>query len=188
ARVAREHNATSFMVVQAALAVVLAKISASSEVAVGVPVAGRRDPALDDLVGLFHNTLVLRVDMSADPTVADLLAQVRASSLDAYENQDVPIEVLVERLNSNRSLTHSPLAQVVLTWLNFPGQQDNPAKGLVLGDVEVTPMPVDTRTARTDALFSLAERWTEAGEPAGIGGGVEFRTDVFDAGSIEMLI
>ncbi|WP_261875956.1 condensation domain-containing protein, partial [Mycobacterium marinum] len=188
ARVAREHNATSFMVVQAALAVVLAKVSASSEVAVGVPVAGRRDPALDDLVGLFHNTLVLRVDMSADPTVADLLAQVRASSLDAYENQDVPIEVLVERLNSNRSLTHSPLAQVVLTWLNFPGQQDNPAKGLVLGDLEVTPMPVDTRTARTDALFSLAERWTETGEPAGIGGGVEFRTDVFDAGSIEMLI
>ncbi len=57
-----------------------------------------------------------------------------------------------------------------------------------MGDVQVTPLPVDTRTARTDLTFSLAERWTEAGEPAGIGGEVEFRTDVFDAASIEALI
>ncbi|WP_414683584.1 amino acid adenylation domain-containing protein [Mycobacterium marinum] len=188
ARVAREHNATSFMVVQAALAVVLAKISASSEVAVGVPVAGRGDRGLDELVGMFVNTLVLRVDMSADPTVADLLAQVRASSLDAYEHQDVPFEVLVERLNPVRSLTHHPLVQVMLAWQNFPGQLSDPGSGLVLGDVQVTALPVDTGSARIDLAFFVGERWTEAGEPAGIGGGVEFRTDVFDAGSIEMLI
>ncbi|MDC8997551.1 condensation domain-containing protein, partial [Mycobacterium marinum] len=181
-------NATSFMVVQAALAVVLAKISASSEVAVGVPVAGRGDRGLDDLVGMFVNTLVLRVDMSADPTVADLLAQVRASSLDAYEHQDVPFEVLVERLNPVRSLTHHPLVQVMLAWQNFPGQLSDPGSGLVLGDVQVTAVPVDTHSARIDLAFFVGERWTEAGEPAGIGGGVEFRTDVFDAGSIEMLI
>ncbi|MDC9008236.1 non-ribosomal peptide synthetase, partial [Mycobacterium marinum] len=181
-------NATSFMVVQAALAVVLAKISASSEVAVGVPVAGRGDRGLDELVGMFVNTLVLRVDMSADPTVADLLAQVRASSLDAYENQDVPFEVLVERLNPVRSLTHHPLVQVMLAWQNFPGQLSDPGSGLVLGDVQVTAVPVDTGSARIDLAFFVGERWSEAGEPAGIGGGVEFRTDVFDAGSIEMLI
>ena len=187
-RVAREHNATSFMVMQAALAVLLAKISASSEVAVGFPIAGRRDPALDGLVGCFVNTLVLRVDVAGDPSIAELLAQVRARSLAAYEHQDVPFEVLVERLNPTRSLTHHPLVQVLLAWQNFAGQDNEPAAELGLGDLQVTPLPADTHTARMDLAFSLAERWTEAGEPAGIGGAVEFRTDVFDAASIEAVI
>ena len=186
AQVAREHNATSFMVIQAALAVLLSKLSASSEVAVGFPIAGRRDPALDELVGFFVNTLVLRADLAGDPSVADVLGQVRRRSLAAYENQDVPFEVLVERLNPTRSLTHHPLVQVMLAWQNW---QDNgpadPAVGLALGDLQVTPMPLDTRTARMDVSISLAERWSEAGEPAGIGGAVEFRTDVFDAVSID---
>ena len=188
ARVAGEHNATSFMVIQAALAVLLAKVSASSEVAVGFPIAGRGDPALDELVGFFVNTVVLRVDLAGDPTVAELLGQVRARSLAAYEHQDVPFEVLVDRLNPTRSLTHHPLIQVMLAWQNLPGHNNDPAAGLVLGDVQVTPLPVDTQTARMDLTFSLAERWTEAGEPAGISGAVEFRTDVFDAASIEALI
>ena len=189
ARVAREHNATSFMVVQAALAVLLAKLSASAEVAVGFPIAGRRDPALDELVGFFVNTLVLRVEVAGDPSVAEVLAQVRGRALAAYEHQDVPFEVLVERLNPTRSLTHHPLVQVMLAWQNLPGQDSDPAAaGLALGDVQVTPLPADTYTARMDLVFSLAERWSEAGAPAGIGGTVEFRTDVFDAASIEALI
>jgi len=188
ARVAREHNATSFMVIQAALAVLLSKISASPDVAVGVPIAGRCDPALDDLVGFFVNTLVLRVDLAGDPTVAELLAQVRQRGLAAYEHQDVPIEVLVERLCPTRSLTHHPLVQVMLAWQNLPGQDNNPAAWLGLGDLQVTPMPVGTHSAPKDLVFSLAERWTEVGEPAGIFGVVEFRTDVFDAASIEVLI
>ena len=76
----------------------------------------------------------------------------------------------------------------MLAWQNFAGHDNNPAAGLALGDLQVTPMPVDTRTARMDLMFSLGERWSEAGEPAGIGGTVEFRTDVFDAASIETLI
>ncbi len=156
--------------------------------AVGIPIAGRRDPALDELVGFFVNTLVLRVEVAGDPTVAELLAQVRGRSLAAYEHQDVPFEVLVDRLNPTRSLTHHPLIQVMLGWQNLPGQSSDPAAGLALGEVRVTQMPVDTRTARMDLVFSLAERWSEAGEPAAICGTVEFRTDVFDAASIETLI
>src|SRR6201997_1172334 len=157
-RVAREHKATSFMVMQAALAVLLSKISASPDVAVGFPIAGRGDPALDELVGSFVNTLVLRVDVAGDPTVAELLAQVRQRSLAAYEHQDVPFEVLVERLNPTPSLNHHPLVQVMLAWQNFGG---GVAAGLALGDLQITPMQADTHSARMDLTFSLAERWTE---------------------------
>ena len=188
AQLAGEHNATSFMVMQAALAVLLSKLSASADVAVGFPIAGRGDPALDGLVGFFVNTLVLRVDLGGDPTVAEVLAQVRQRSLSAYEHQDVPFEVLVDRLNPARSMTHHPLVQVLLAWQNFAGQDIDPAAGLALGDLQVTPLPADTHTARMDLTFSVGERWTEAGEPAGIGGAVEFRTDVFDAASIQRLI
>ncbi|MET0454997.1 MAG: amino acid adenylation domain-containing protein, partial [Mycobacterium sp.] len=220
--VARAHHATSFMVVQAALATLLSRMSGSSDVAVGFPIAGRRDPALDELVGFFVNTLVLRVDLAADPTVADLLDQVRRRSLAAYEHQDVPFEVLVERLNPTRSMTHHPLFQVALAWQNLPGLADASekrsgiahdhasekrsgiahdharekrsgiahdylAEGLDLGDLRATPMSVDTHTARMDLAWSLAERWTATGDPAGIAGTVEFRTDVFDTSSIETL-
>ena len=131
--------------------------------------------------------MVLRVDLAGDPTVAELLAQVRQRSLAAYEHQDVPFEVLVERLNPTRSRTHHPLVQVMLAWQNFPGDND-PAAGLAWvicrpPRCRWTPAP-PAWTWR----FRLAERWTEAGEPAGIGGEVEFRTDVFDAASIEALI
>ncbi|WP_264028762.1 non-ribosomal peptide synthetase [Mycobacterium mantenii] len=182
ARVAREHNATSFMVVQAALVVLLSKLSASSDVAVGFPIAGRRDPALDELVGFFVNTLVLRVDLAGDPSAAEVLGQVRRRSLAAYEHQDVPFEVLVERLNPTRSLTHHPLVQVLLAW------QNNGTPELGLGDLQMSALPADTHTARVDLAFSLSEQWDEAGAPAGIDGTVEFRTDVFDAASIEVLV
>ncbi|PEG56629.1 condensation domain-containing protein, partial [Mycolicibacterium boenickei] len=185
ARVAREHNATSFMVVQAALAALLAQLSASSDVAVGIATAGRSDPSLDELVGFFVNTVVLRLDLAGDPTVSDLLDQVRQRGLAALDHQDVPFELLVERLNPTRSLTHHPLVQVMVSWQNFATEQ---ASSLDLGEVQATPLDAETRTARMDLVFSLAERFGEAGAPAGIGGVVEFRTDVFDAATIETLI
>ncbi|WP_156434484.1 condensation domain-containing protein, partial [Mycobacterium sp. IS-1590] len=182
ATLAREFNATSFMVVQAALAVLLARVGAGRDVAVGFPVAGRGDPALDDLVGFFVNTLVLRVDVGADLTVGELLAQVRRRCLAAYEHQDVPFEVLVERLNPARNLAHHPLIQVALAW------QRNEPVVTHMGNLRATTIPVHTRTARMDLTFSLAENFTGTAEPAGICGLVEFRTDVFDAASIETLI
>ena len=186
--VAAQYNATSFMVIQAGLAVLLSRLSASSDVALGFPIAGRDDPALDELVGFFVNTLVLRVDLAGDPTVAELLSQVRRKGLAALEHRDVPFEVLVERLNPNRSLTHHPLVQVVLAWQNLPGNTGDPAAGPALGDLQVTRMPVDTHTARMDLTFSLSEHWTDSGEPAGIWGTVEFRTDVFDPETVATLI
>ncbi|MGA5541921.1 amino acid adenylation domain-containing protein [Mycobacterium sp. NPDC051198] len=190
ARVARKHNATGFMVMQAALAVMLLKLSASSDVAVGFAIAGRNDPALDDLVGFFVNTVVLRTDLSGDPTVAELLEQVRQRSLGAFEHQDVPFEVLVDRINPTRSLTHHPLVQVLLTWQNLPWSQSSgdSAVASTMGDVRVNPLAAETHTARMDLTFALEDRWTEAGEPAGIGGSVEFRTDIFDPSTIEALI
>jgi amino acid adenylation domain-containing protein len=188
ATVARERNSTSFMVVQAALTALLSRLGASTDVAVGFPIAGRGDPALDGLIGFFVNTLILRVDLTGDPNFTELLAQVRGRSLAAYEHQDVPFEALVERLNPPRSQTHHPLIQVLLAWQNFTRHYDDPAAGLALGDLQASPVPLDTHTARMDLVFSLAERFTNSGEPAGIGGTVEFRTDVFDAASIEVLI
>ncbi|WP_396878943.1 amino acid adenylation domain-containing protein [Mycobacterium sp. SMC-2] len=186
---AAEHNATSFMVVQTALAVLLSRLSASSDVAVGFPIAGRGDPALDELIGFFVNTLVLRVDLAGDPSFAELLGQVRRRSLAAYDRQDVPFEVLVERLNPTRSLAHHPLVQVMLSWQNLSAHENQgTAAELALGDVQVSQVLVDTHTARMDLSFSLAERFTEAGEPAGIGGAVEFRTDVFDAKTVAALV
>ncbi|WKG06382.1 non-ribosomal peptide synthetase [Mycolicibacterium sp. HK-90] len=188
ARLARDHNATKFMVIQAALLTLLSKLSSSSDVAVGFPIAGRRDPALDDLVGFFVNTLVLRVELAGDPTVTEVLAQVRANSLGAFEHQDVPFEVLVERLNPTRSLTHHPLVQVMMAWQNLPGQTGASGEVLELADLQASPLPLDTHTARMDLSFSLAERWTETGDAAGISGTVEFRTDVFDTATVEALI
>ncbi|WP_235009584.1 condensation domain-containing protein, partial [Mycobacterium sp. 3519A] len=185
---AARYNATSFMVVQAGLAVLLSRLSASSDVAVGFPVAGRDDPALDGLVGFFVNTLVLRVDLAGDPTVADVLAEVRRKGLAALEHRDVPFEVLVEQFNPSRSLTRHPLVQVALAWQNVPGGFGGGGVGLSLGDVQVTQVPVDTRSARMDLTFSLSECWSDVGEPDGIRGLVEFRTDVFDTSTVEGLV
>ena len=183
---ARRHNATGFMVVQAALAVLLGKLSGTSDVPIGFPIGGRRDPALDPLVGFFVNTLVLRVDTDGDPTVAELLARVRSGSLAAYENQDVPFEVVVERLNPVRSLSHHPLVQVLLSWRTLPAETSDQI-ALALGDLQVTQIPLETQTARVDIAFSVVERRTEAGEPAGIAVAAEFRTDVFDPATITAL-
>ncbi|WP_245650358.1 condensation domain-containing protein, partial [Millisia brevis] len=105
---ARRYNATPFMVVHAALAVVLARLSGSDDVVVGTPVAGRGEAALDHLVGMFVNTLVLRTSVTGSMSFADLLREVSDSDLGAFGHSDVPFERLVEVLNPPRSQGRHP--------------------------------------------------------------------------------
>ena len=134
ARVAREHNATSFMVMQAALAVLLSKVSASSDVAVGFPIAGRRDPALDELVGFFVNTLVLRVDLAGIPPSPSCWPRCGSAAWPPTSIRTCPSRCWWSGSTRPDSLAHHPLVQVILAWQNLARQASGPA-GPALGDL-----------------------------------------------------
>ncbi|MFI8533786.1 amino acid adenylation domain-containing protein [Streptomyces aquilus] len=175
-------GATMFMVVHAALVVLLARMGAGEDVCVGTPVAGRSDLQLEGLAGFFVNTLVLRSDASGDPTFGDLLARVRETDLSAYAYQDVPFDKLVDELNPTRSAARSPLFQVMLALQNVPEAQWD-LEGLT---VEQIP-PAEDPAARFDLSFSLGERWSEQGVPAGMGGGILYAADLFDEATVRAL-
>ncbi|WP_405901188.1 non-ribosomal peptide synthase/polyketide synthase [Streptomyces sp. NBC_00727] len=178
---ARRSGATLFMVLQAGLAALYTRLGAGTDIAIGSPIAGRTDEALDDLVGFFVNTLVLRTDTSGDPGFGELLGRVRETALSAYAHQDVPFEHLVEALNPSRSLSHHPLFQTGLVVQNAPGG------AFGLPGLQVSAMPVLTGTARLDLTFGFAEEYGPDGEPAGLSGAVEYSTDLFDRATVEGL-
>ncbi|MFD0653631.1 amino acid adenylation domain-containing protein [Streptomyces malaysiensis subsp. malaysiensis] len=185
ARLARESGASVFMVLQAALGLLLSRCGAGEDVPIGTPVAGRGDDAVDDLVGLFINSLVLRTDVSGDPTFRELVGRVRETDLEAYAHQDLPFERLVEILNPERSLSRHPLFQVMLTLNNTNGLTGTAAGSG--GDLTVRPLAADTATAKFDLLLSFAELRTAQGEPDGLNGALEYDAAQFDAATAQRL-
>nr|WP_198545938.1 non-ribosomal peptide synthetase [Actinacidiphila yeochonensis] len=176
---ARETGTSLFMVLQAALALLLSGHGAGTDIPLGTPIAGRTDEALDDLVGFFVNSLVLRNDLSGDPTFAELLERVRETDLGAYQHQDVPFERLVEELNPVRTQGRSPLFQVMLAL------QNHEAAVLDLPGLTAEVRPRHNGVAKFDLTFFFTE--LPVGEGGGLHVGVEFATDLFEAGTVAAL-
>ncbi|KJR05340.1 non-ribosomal peptide synthetase, partial [Gordonia sihwensis] len=176
--IASEGGATMFMVVHAALATLLARLSSSSDIAIGTPIAGRGERALDDLIGMFVNTLVLRTQVEPDAGFADLLSQTRGADLGAFANADLPFERLVDILDPVRSSAHSPLFQVVLS------TEDIGEERFELPGLTVTGLADDTHVEKFDLELSYRERFDDDGRPAGLALTFGYATDIFDESSV----
>ncbi|GAA0799437.1 non-ribosomal peptide synthetase [Spirilliplanes yamanashiensis] len=169
---ARRTGTSPFMVLHAALAVLLTRLGAGTDLPIATVAAGRADEAFAPLAGCFLNTLVLRTDTGGDPQFTQLLHRVRDTGLAAYAHQDVPFDRVVEELRPARSAAH-PLAQVLLVLQNTP-----PARSAPIG----ADVPVGVTAARLDLAVNLAER-----PDGGLGGRVEYDADLFDAATAEAL-
>ena len=176
--VARESNSSLFMVVHAALAVLLSRLSGTSDIAIGTPVAGRGEQVLDDLIGMFVNTLVLRTEVDSSESFVDLLAGVREADLQAFAHADVPFERLVEVLNPARSQARSPLFQVMLAFQNME------QSALQLGDLRVAGVDAGAVAAKFDLQLTVVEQFEEAGAPAGMAASLTYATDLFDESTV----
>jgi amino acid adenylation domain-containing protein len=171
----RAHGATLHMVLLAALDLLLARYAGADDVVVGAPAAGRAHPELEGVAGFFVNTLTIRAELSGDPTVAELLARVRDAALGAYEHEDVPFDQVVEAVNPERSLSHTPLVQVSMAF------QHAPARGLRLGGAAARTLWVDPGEARFDLTWLLEE------DGDGVSGVLEYATELFDAATAERM-
>ncbi|WP_168702039.1 non-ribosomal peptide synthase/polyketide synthase, partial [Gordonia paraffinivorans] len=179
--VARRHNSTLFMVVHAALAVLLSRLSGSEDIAVGTPVAGRGDARLDDVVGMFVNTLVLRTEVDGTQRFADLLAQVRERDLEAFTHTDLPFERLVEVLNPTRSAAYHPLFQVSLWFQNVT------RASLELPGLTVSPVEYETGLSRFDLQLTVTDNTDEHGAPGDVDLVLTYADDLFDRSTAQAL-
>ncbi|MGH3159558.1 MAG: amino acid adenylation domain-containing protein, partial [Streptosporangiaceae bacterium] len=187
ARLAQETNTTTFMVVQAALAVLLSRLGAGTDIPLGTVVTGRSDEVLEGLVGFFMNTLVLRTDVSGNPTFRELLGRVQRADLAAFAHQDVPFEHVVEAVNPARSLDGNPLFQVMLTWQDGSDDQE----GLELTGLRARLVPIQDDTSKFDlALFvqapAAAGHGAREADP-GLDIVAEYATDLYDRQTVEQM-
>ncbi|HEX3530202.1 MAG TPA: amino acid adenylation domain-containing protein, partial [Thermoanaerobaculia bacterium] len=167
---------TLFMVLLAGFETLLGIYSGAEDLAVGTPIAGRNRAELEGLIGFFVNSLVLRGDLSGDPSFVDLLGRVREDTLSGYTHQDLPFEKLVEEVKPERSRAHSPIFQVMFALQNAPMGGGSELPGLTM-----RPMP-PTPGSETPAKYDLTLWMSEGGEESGgIGGSLEYNVDLFDA-------
>ncbi|WP_408005740.1 non-ribosomal peptide synthetase, partial [Pseudomonas carassii] len=167
------HGVTPFMLFGAAWAVLLARLSGQAEVVIGTPVANRRQAEVEGLIGLFVNSLALRIDTTGLPDVGVLLTRVKACVSQAQDHQDLPFEQVVELLHPPRSLAHTPLYQVSLAWNGVPGE------ALHLNGLQLEGLGGAQIFAKFDLTLSLGET------ADGYGGALEFATALFDRATIE---
>ncbi|MGO4649603.1 amino acid adenylation domain-containing protein [Nocardia sp. 2YAB30] len=176
---ARANNASLFMVVHAALAVLLARLSGTDDIAVGTPIAGRGERELDDLIGMFVNTLVFRTKVDGDMRFSELLAGVRERDLEGFAHADVPFERLVEVLNPVRSTARNPLFQVSLLFQNYAETT------FELPGLTASPVDFDMQLAKTDLEVTLYDRYAEDGTPAEILTEFAYAIDLFDEATVQ---
>ncbi|MGW1591230.1 amino acid adenylation domain-containing protein [Streptomyces sp. NPDC002386] len=179
---ARTCRVSLFMVVQAALATVLTRSGAGTDIPLASPTAGRGDSRYDDVVGYFVNPLVLRMDTSGDPTFRELLKRVRRTDLQGFSHQEMPIERLITALNPPRSLAWHPLFQVMLAFQNLP------EASLSLPGVTCEVVEADPGGAKFDLSFNVMERKDAEGGPAGLTCFVEYSSDLFEREGAEALM
>ncbi|MEU2013982.1 condensation domain-containing protein, partial [Nocardia sp. NPDC019302] len=173
-KLAQQHNSTLFMVVHAALAVLLARLSNTRDIAIGTPVAGRGEAELDDLIGMFVNTLVLRTEVEPGTSFETLLAEVRKTDVAAFGHADLPFERLVELLDPVRSAARHPLFQVMLVLQNLA-----PAT-LELPGLTVSGIDPGVSAAKFDLQITLGEQPGAQGLSVVIG----YATDLFDESTV----
>ncbi|MFI1735532.1 amino acid adenylation domain-containing protein [Streptomyces acidicola] len=175
-KLAAERGATPPMAAQAALAVLLHKLGGGTDLTIGSPIEGRADEQLDDLIGFFVNTWVLRADLSGNPSFGALLEQVRDKALAAYDNQDMPFERLVELLGPERATSYQPLFQVMLAWQFVWPPLDMPG-------LRATPVAADTGSAKFDLFLNVVPQ-----ADGGAYGRLEYATELFDHATAEAIV
>ncbi|MCQ4163601.1 non-ribosomal peptide synthetase [Tahibacter harae] len=171
---AQRHDCTLFMVLLGSWALLLSRLSGQDDVVVGTPVANRGRLELEGLIGFFVNTLALRVRSGGDVSVAQLLAQIRGAAAQAYANQDLPFDQLVDALQPERSLGHSPLFQAMLTLDNTP-----PAAPAADTALQLEPLGLERRSTHFDISLALGA----AGD--GLAGSIDYASDLFDAATVQ---